>query len=65
MATEAEDLADACRLLVLQRQNELIIAASNITSSLDIIEDAFGNFKKAVLRHREYEALAKKVSDNL
>ena len=63
MATEAEDLADACRLLVLQRQNDLIIIASNITSSLDSVEWAFNNFKKAVLRHREYEALAKQHSE--
>lgn len=65
MATEAEELAEACRLLVLQRQNELIIVASNISASLDSIEHAFGNFKKAVFRHREYAALAKKVSENL
>lgn len=65
MKTEAEDFAEACKLLVLQRQNQLIITASNIVSTVDDIEHAFNEYKRAVFRFQEYEALAKKVSDNL
>lgn len=63
MKTEAEDFAEACKLLVFQRQNELIITASNIQATVEDIEQAFNDYKRAVFRFREYEALAKQHSE--